>query len=154
MYAIREEPQNARLRITLSGRVPTEEALRAVRQAAMLLRTDALHEVVCDVTLVRRGPGRLMPLSAFIAAEFPERTKLAVVADERQFRVAQRLLRFSGIGHRARCFTDASIALDWLEQREAQLKPVSPEMRHLEFMAAELSRSVRPGTIEKVGPAA
>lgn len=154
MYAIREEPQNARLRITLSGRVPTDEALRAVRQASMLLRTDALEEILCDVTLVHRGPGKLTLLSAFMASEFQGRARLAIVAGEWQIRVAQRLLRFSGLGHRARCFTDESVAFEWLKQREMTIKPVSPEVRHLEHLAAELSRSVRPGSIEKVGPAA
>lgn len=154
MYAIREEPQNARLRITLSGRVPTDEALRAVRQASMLLRTDSLEEVLCDVTLVQRGPGKLMLLAAFMAAEFPMRARLAVVAGEWQNRVVQRVLRYGGIGHRARCFSDESIASEWLGQREAIHKPVSPEVRHLEHLTAELSRTVRPGTIEKVGPAA
>ena len=125
MYAIREEPQNARLRITLSGRVPTDEALRAVRQASMLLRTDSLNEVICDVTLVHRGPGKLMLFAAFMAAECPARARLAIIAGDWQLRIAQRLLRFSGLGYKARCFSDELVAFDWLAQREAPVRPVS-----------------------------
>jgi len=154
MYAIREEPQNARLRITLSGRVPTDEALRAVRHASMLLRTDSLDEVVCDVTLLQRGPGKLMLLAAFMASELPGRTRLAVVAGDWQLQVAQRVLRYGGIGLRARCFVDESVALDWLALQQTPARPITPEARHLEHLAAELSRTVRRHTVEKVGPAA
>lgn len=154
MYAIREDLQNARLRITLSGRVPTDEALRAVRQASMLLRTDSLYEVVCDVTLVERGPGKLLLLGAMMAGEFPAMARLAVVSGDWQLLVTQRVLRFSGLGGKVRCFTDEALAYEWLESRENTLAPVSTEARHLDFVGSEIVRKARTGSVEKVGPAA
>ncbi len=154
MYAIREDLQNSRLRITLSGRVPTDEALRAVRQAAMLLRTDSLNEVICDVTLVERGPGKLLLLAAMMAREFPPMARLAVVSGDWQLMVTQRVLRFSGLGSKVRCFTEEAIAYEWLASRENALVPVSTEARHLEFVSSDMAHRARTAGVEKVGPAA
>ena len=154
MYAIREDPQHARLRITLSGRVPTDEALRAVRQASMLLRTDSLDDVICDITLVERGPGKFLPLAAFLASQFPPRARLAVLSGEWQLQAAQRILRFSGLGHAVRCFTNESVAQEWLATRETTVMPISPQARHVELLITEHEHRVRHDPVEKVGPAA
>ena len=155
MYAIREEAQYARLCVTLSGRVPTDEALRAIRQAAVLLQTDGLREVVCDVTMLERGPGRLVSLAVLLASEFPANARLAIRSGEHQLRLSQRFLRFSGLGSRVRCFTDESFAEQWLTDQRSTVRPVTTEARHAELKSIVETRirSTQERT-ERMGPAA
>lgn len=153
MYAIRVEPQHNRLHVALTGRVTTEEALRALSQSALLLDTDGLTEVLCDITGIDRGPGRLLAVASALALRMPTSAKVALTARPEQERITRRILRFSGAGSRARCFLDPELATAWLEERRV-LSAVTPGARHVEFAFASATPAQAPRTGEKVGPAA
>lgn len=154
MYAIRVEPQNHRLHVVLSGRVTTEEALRALSQSALLLDTDGLSEILCDITEIDRGPGRLLTIASSLALRMPATARMALITGPQQERITRRILRFSGAGNRARCFSDEDHAMGWLEERQVIAKPVTPEARHVEFARSSVSTAPLRRKTEQVGPAA
>ncbi|MGE5594497.1 MAG: hypothetical protein ACM3S1_00520, partial [Hyphomicrobiales bacterium] len=108
MYAIRVDDQRKLLRLELSGRVTTDEALRAVSQAYALAEAGAILGVLCDLTPLDRGPAGLLLVAAAVAAGYREGMRLAFVGGEHQARAAERVVRFSGLREGAGCFDTVS----------------------------------------------
>lgn len=98
MYAIRVDESRGLLRVDLSGRLTTSEALRAVSQASTLAEAGNLHAVLCDLSAVRRGPGGLLLVAAALAARYRAGMRIAFVAPEPGARLAERFTRFTGLG--------------------------------------------------------
>lgn len=117
MYTIRADPQQETLRIELSGRIRTREALRAASQAAALLDAGALERVVCDVRGATRGPGGMLLVAASIAAAHRPGLRVAFLAGEEQARTAERLCRFAGLQESGRVFASDAAATSWLRPR-------------------------------------
>lgn len=138
MYSLREDGARRLLVIELSGRLTTEESLRAMGQAFMLSEASKLQGVRCDVTRVTRGPGGLLLVAAALASRYRLALRIAFLGDARQLPFISRLIRFSGVGENLRAFDSASEADGWLPAVLArpQKRLSSTARRHAETMLA------------------
>ncbi|MCC7365422.1 MAG: hypothetical protein IT303_13735 [Dehalococcoidia bacterium] len=114
MYAIRVDESRKLLRVELSGRLTTDEALRAVSQSITLAEASNIRAVVCDLSQLYRGPGGLLLVSAAIAAGFRPGMRLALVGRKAHLRAAARVLRFSGLRQGTATFEAPDEAERWL----------------------------------------
>ena len=114
MYTITEDPGKRLLIMALSGRVDTDEALRALSQALTLSETDAISAVVCDVTAVQRGPASLIRIAAGLALGYRPGMRVALLSGDQQRATATRFARFSGLRDGVRVFASADDAQAWV----------------------------------------
>ena len=114
MYAIRVETSTQRLVVTLSERLSTEEALRAVSQTFALAEAGNLTTIWCDLQSLERGPANLVVVAAALSARYQEGMRIAFIARAEQVRLLQRLVRFSGIRQGVNGFLEAAQAEAWL----------------------------------------
>lgn len=139
MYAIRIDTARNLLEVRCSGRVSTEEAARAVSQAAALLEAGGgLHSVLCDLTAVTRGPGGLLPAAAGLAVRYRGDYRIAFVAGAGQRRLVQRFVRFTGIRQGMVVLSDEADAVSWLgaEAAISGHRLSNTELRHAEHLLA------------------
>lgn len=128
MYTIVSERRRTRISITLSGRVATAEALRAVSQAAALARADELDRFLCDLRDVERGPGSLLAVAAAIAVHLRPGMRIAFVARDEQRPTVRRLIRFCGSPAAMHVANTRQAAARWLQARRQRM-PESPPAR-------------------------
>jgi hypothetical protein len=141
MYAIRVEAARQVISITLTDRVQTAEALRAVSQLFTLAEASDIKSVLCDVGQVQRGPGGLLVAAAALSARFTPGMRMAVVGRGVQLRIARRFVRFSGVRSGIELFESMPEAEVWLATSARRTRGVSStERRHAE----ELLRTGRP----------
>jgi len=143
MYTITEDSGKGLLTMVLSGRVDTDEALRALSQALTLSETDAINAIVCDVTAVQRGPASLIRIAAGLALGYRPGMRVALVSGDSQRPTATRLMRFSGLRDGVRVFSSASDGQAWLGPAAlpAALPVTVPDVMH----------SVSPRTLSAPG---
>ncbi|MCC6382730.1 MAG: hypothetical protein IT304_09480 [Dehalococcoidia bacterium] len=137
MYTIRADAQQETLCIELSGRIRTEEALRAASQAAALLEAGALESVFCDMRAATRGPGGLLVVAASIAAAHRPGMRVAFLAGDGQARTAARLCRFAGLQEAGQVFASEAAAIAWLRPRRAQQLDVTARRHAWEALGFE-----------------
>lgn len=114
MYALREDAARKLLRIDFSGRLTTDEALRALSQAFTLTEATDIRGVRCDLTGITRGPGGLLMIAAALAMRFRPGVRVALLSAEQQIPFAARLVRFSGVSDGMMAFESATEADAWL----------------------------------------
>jgi len=133
MYAIRVDNSVAILRVELSGRVTTAEALRAASQAYTLAEAGNIAAVECDLAAVRRGPGGLLVIATALAAGFRTGMRIAFVGTPGQCRIAGRIARFSGMKDGIRTFETQEGAAAWLSPAlPAAAQSAGTARRHLD----------------------
>jgi hypothetical protein len=131
MYAIRVDAGQGLLRVEVSGRLVTAEALRAMSQAFTLAEASGLKSAFCDVRELDRGPAGTMVIAASLSVLFQPGTRIAFIARSEQLSFLARLVRFSGIRRGIRSFTSESEALVWLIPAvRAAREPSSTAGRH------------------------
>lgn len=114
MYAIRVDTHGQLLRVELSGRVRSSEALRAISQSAVLAEASGLRAILCDITKIERGPGSLLLIATALNASHRPGMRIALLVTSAQRRMATRLVRFSGLRREMAVFEDAGGAHAWL----------------------------------------
>jgi hypothetical protein len=114
MYALREDAVRKLLRIDFSGRVITDEALRAMAQAFTLTEATDIRAVRCDVSDITRGPGGLLLIAAALAMRFRPGLRVALLAEAPQLPFVSRLIRFSGVSDSVVVFESVTEADAWL----------------------------------------
>lgn len=120
MYTIRVDSAQQILRIEMSGRVTTGEALRALSQAMALVDASRLASVSCDVSEVTRGPGGLLMLAAVFSSRYRYPTRVAFVGAAAQVRFVQRFINFTGHAYAMGFFTPVENADGWLVEAPKQ----------------------------------
>lgn len=140
MYAIRVDDERKLLRVELSSRVTTDEALRAVSQAYTLAEAGGIRAVLCDLSALRRGPGSLIVVAAALAGGYREGLRVALVGARDRSRMLDRLVRFSGIGPGIDAFATIEDAGAWLRPVLREVRPTRRSLR--EEAEALLGRQV------------
>lgn len=133
MYAIRVDSERQALLVSVSGRLTTDEAQRAVVQAFALAEAVRINAVCCDVTELERGPGSSLPIAALIALRFRPEMRVSFVAGAYQARALRRLISFTGIRGALRVFGTTMAAERWLlpDAQPAAELPSASEHRRL-----------------------
>lgn len=114
MYAIRVDSERQALLVSVSGRLTTAEAQRAVLQTCALAEAVRLNAVCCDVTELERGPGNILPVAALIALRFRPEMRVSFVGQAYHARALRRLISFTGIRGALRVFGTTMAAESWL----------------------------------------
>jgi|GEM_PF-3297127 len=114
MYAIRVDTHSRLLRVELSGRIRTEETLRAISQSAVLAEASGLVAIFCDITRVERGPGSFQLVAAGLSGSHRPGMRIALYCTPAQQPIATRIARFSGLRQAITVFDDADSAFSWL----------------------------------------
>jgi hypothetical protein len=114
MYAIRVDSERQALLVSLSGRLTSAEAQRAVMQSASLAEAADLLAISVDVTELEQGPGNFMSIAALIGLHFKQPMRVAFVGGAYHARALQRLVRFSGVRRGIRIFGTTMAAEAWL----------------------------------------
>ena len=83
MYAIRVDAAAEMLRAEASGRVGTDQALRAISQAFALADAGVLARILCDVREVERGP-HLGTISAALSTRCRRGLRIALLVRSEQ----------------------------------------------------------------------
>ena len=143
MYTITEDPGKRLLIMALSGRVDTDEALRALSQALTLSETDAISAVVCDVTAVQRGPASLIRIAAGLALGYRPGMRIALLSGDQQRATATRFARFSGLRDGVRVFASADDAQAWVAPAAL---PARPTGRLIARVGGRIPGARRAGT--------
>lgn len=157
MYSIRVDPARPTMRIDLSGRLTTDEALRALSQAFALAEAGNIAIVFCDLRDLDRGPGNLLPLAAALNASYQAPLRIAFAGGSHQLPLARRFTKFTGLPGSVRCFATETEAIDWLATRRTSERLSSTERRHAEEMLRAhqaLSPTVAASRRKRAGPAA
>lgn len=126
MYTIRVDSAQQLLRIEMSGRVTTGEALRALSQGMALTDTSRITAVCCDVSEVTRGPGGLLMLAAVFSSRYRYPMRVAFVGSPVQARFVQRFMNFTGRAYSMGFFTPTENADAWLRETPQQPGAVLP----------------------------
>lgn len=129
MYAIRVDDERKLLRVELSGRVTTDEALRAVSQAYTLAEAGGIRAMLCDLGALRRGPGSLLVVAAALAGGYSDGLRVALVGARDRSRMLERLVRFSGIGAGIGAFSTIEDAGAWLRPVLREVRPARRPLR-------------------------
>ena len=132
MYAIRVDAAEDMLRAEASGRVGTDQALRAISQAFALADAGVLARVLCDAREVERGP-HLGTISAALRTRCRGGLRIALLVRSEQRPFAERLIHLAGAPRGLRAFESMAGASAWLAPQTAGY--ASPERRHLEGLA-------------------
>ncbi|MBI5949248.1 MAG: STAS/SEC14 domain-containing protein [Chloroflexi bacterium] len=153
MYTIRVEASLHLLRVELSGRVTTEEALRAINQSAMLAEAGGLGMVLCDMRETRRGPGDLAVVAASLALRAPEGMRIALACEPAQVAIGKRLVRFSGLRRSLQVFDSVATAEAWLGALDRAARPriAGTERRHAESVLTPAGASAREAKATAIG---
>ena len=114
MYMMRIDPSRSVLLIVCSGRLSTDEALRAVSHAYALAEAGGIDAVSCDLTAVRRGPASAFRVAAAITSLHHGRVRAAMVIGNRGTAKLQRLIDLTGLKVAVRVFEDQEAAGAWL----------------------------------------
>lgn len=114
MFTIRADASQRMLRLDLSGRVVTREALRALSQAFSMAETSRITAIQCDVTEIERGPARLLMLAAVFSVRWHEPMRIAFVGRPVQAPFVRRFINFSGRSHAMGFFVPSELPQDWL----------------------------------------
>ena len=141
MYTIRVDTAAEMLRADASGRIDTEEALRAISQAFALADAGLLARILCDVREVERGPN-LATVSAALATRCRGGLRIALLIRTEQRAIARKLMRLAGSPPGLRVFESAPGASSWLIPGTAGY--ASPEQRHLEGLAESRESEAGP----------
>lgn len=149
MYAIRVDATRHLLQIELSGRLTTDEALRAVSQAAALAEAGGLRAIACDMRMLHRGPARSLGVAAMVALRFQAGMRIAFIGTLQQVRAADRFVAFSGVGPGAQFFESTADGDAWLEPvlRRAGPLAASTERRHATDLLNTAKQPERAGRI-------
>ncbi len=123
MYTIRADSAQHLLRIEMSGRVTTGEALRALSQSMALADASGIPAVSCDLSEVERGPGGLLMLAAVFSSRYHHPMRVAFVGNPGQARMVQRFMNFTGRAHAMGFFTAAENPERWLAEAPVQRRP-------------------------------
>ena len=135
MYTIRVDAPRKLLFVELSGRLTTDEGLRAISQATALMEASDLVGVHCDTSELMRGPGGLLLVAAAVAAAHRPGMFIAFVGRPRHLRTIERLLRFSGLTEGVDTFEVAADAQRWLELAIRPARKLSrTELLHAEAL--------------------
>ena len=122
MYTIRVDSAQQLLRIVMSGRLTTGEALRALSQAMTLADASGIPAVSCDLSEVERGPGGLLMLAAVFSSRYQHPMRVAFVGNPGQARMVQRFMNFTGRAHAMGFFSAAENPEAWLRETPASKK--------------------------------
>jgi hypothetical protein len=114
MYVIRSLQPSALLHVELSGCVSTEEALRAISQAATLASVDGAVSVLCDVSAVSEAPDTLVPAAVLLGSAISPAMRVAVVSQPHQQPLIEKLMRVARVRRLVRFFQDQQSASAWL----------------------------------------
>ncbi len=145
MYAIRVDSGQGLLRVEISGKLVTDEALRALSQAFTLAEASDLKAAFCDLRELGRGPAGTMLLAASLAVRFQTGFRIAFVARSEQLPFLARLVRASGIRRGVRSFTVESEGLAWLlAPARAARTPSSTVGRHAQHVLAAAVAAAPP----------
>jgi hypothetical protein len=120
MYTIRVDSAQHLLRIEMSGRVTTGEALRALSQAVALADASRISAVSCDISEVERGPGGMLMLAAVFSSRYHHPMRVAFIGEPGQARTAQRFINFTGHSYSMGFFTPSENAGEWLSETPQQ----------------------------------
>lgn len=142
MYAIRVDATRHILKIDLSGRVTTPEALRAVSHAFALAEASALTAVVCDIRKVRRGPGGLLPVAATISFRLSPGMRIALLGLPEQEPFVERIISYAGSAPGLQFLESETEAATFVEPilRKKSGSIGSTELRHAEEILAASKR--------------
>ncbi len=114
MYMMRVDQASATLLIECSGRLSTDEAIRAVTHAYALAAAGDIHAIACDLSAVRHGPPASTPIAAVIASLHRTDLRTAVVVGRRGSGQVQQLLDLAGMDTGVKIFEDVGSARAWL----------------------------------------
>jgi hypothetical protein len=120
MYTIRVDSAQQMLRIEMSGRVTTGEALRALSQAMALADASRISAASCDISEVERGPGGMLMLAAVFSSRYRSPMRVAFIGEPGQARTAQRFINFTGHSYSMGFFTPSENAGEWLSETPQQ----------------------------------
>ncbi len=153
MYTIRVESQLHLLRVELSGRVTTEEALRAINQSGTLAEAGGLAMVLCDMREARRGPGDLAVVAAALALRAPAGMRIALACEPGQMGIGKRLVRFAGIRRSLQVFDSVASAEAWLGTHDRSARPriTDTERRHAEAVLKPARPAAREAKAAAIG---
>lgn len=154
MYAIRVDPRNLLL-VTLNGAMSTEEALRAVSQAAALAAAGGIGLILCDLRGLERRPGGLGLIAASVVNAGPAGWRMALVARPDQVAVAARFGRMSARRGEAAVFAGSDSAIRWLAEVERR-RISETEARHYRELTRRWQESPgdgEPAVTRKTGAA-
>ena len=132
MCAIRVDAAAEMLRAEASGRVGTDQALRAISQAFALADAGVLARILCDARAIERGP-HLGTIGAALSTRCRRGLRVALLVRSEQRSSAERLIRLAGAPLGLRAFESMAGASAWLAPQTAGY--ASPERRHLEGLA-------------------
>lgn len=139
MYSIRVNADTNQLLVALSGRLSTNEALRAVSQAFTLAEAGNILAISCDTTQLRRGPAGVVLVGTALAARYRPGMRIAFIGEGLHRAFAERVARFSGIAATGiSAFESTADARAWLApvlQRTPRLS--GTELRHVESLTRE-----------------
>ncbi|MCK9520254.1 MAG: hypothetical protein M0R74_14705 [Dehalococcoidia bacterium] len=154
MYAIRVDDQRKLLHVGLSGRMTTNETLRAVSQAAALAEAGNISAVLCDATRVERGPAGLLLIAAAISAGYRPGMRVALFGSVGQLPLFTRIARFSGLRHAIATFATAADAECWLASHAR--RPQRTPRQHAEALLGRslLIEATAAATTSSAPPAA
>ena len=153
MYTIRVESKLRLLRVELSGTVTTDEALRAIDQAATLAEAGGLTMVLCDLREARRGPGDLAVIAAAIALRATGGMRISLACETGQMGIGKRLMRFSGIQRSLQVFDSLASAEAWLGTHDRSARPriAGTERRHAEAVLNPGGQPTRDAGLTAIG---
>ena len=137
MYLIRSLPEPPMILVEMGATVPTEEALRAISQAAALASAGDIYGAVCDIRDVEQAPDALLPVAAALATAITPPRRLALVTTANQLSLMRRLTRVAGITTATAFFEDETQAREWLLRASRQV--ISPTA----LLHAEEARTTR-----------
>lgn len=148
MYSIQDDATTGLLRISLSGRVPTAEAARAVSQAFALAEAGGRQRLLCDLRDVTRGPEEPAVLVSQVRARADANLRFAFVGNGKQLRMARKLAQEAGISLQSGVFTRLEDATAWLAggaQRKYN-RMSGTERRHAEhLLGGTANEDAEPG---------
>lgn len=127
MYTIRVDSSQRLLRLAMSGRVTTRDALRALSQAMTLAEVAEVTACRCDLVEVERGPAGLLVLAAAFSARYEPPMRVAFVGSHPQARIVERFMNFTGRQHALGFFLPVEDPDAWL--REAPEPPFTARRR-------------------------
>lgn len=136
MYSIQDDATTGLIRISLSGRVPTAEAARAVSQAFALAEAGGRQLLLCDLREVTRGPEEPAVLVSLVRAGAAANLRFAFVGNGKQLRMARKVAHEAGIGLQSGVFTRLDDATAWLaggaQRKHSRMS--GTERRHAEHL--------------------
>jgi len=114
MYALRIRAGGVVLDAEFSGRVSTEEALRAVSQGFALAEAGNIERSLCDLRGIEEGPESLSIIAAAFSTRLMAGQRVALLVHEAQLPTVRRFGTFTHVGGGLGAFSRASDAEEWL----------------------------------------